>query len=90
MLPAAPILRHGSEGALHIDMEISLPVSILGDLESGYREISTAIKEEEKDVKDKQQYTSVVMKREVERLLQVSNVVASDYGGGENKPNTTS
>ena len=44
-LPADPILRRDTEGALPIDPEISSIFSILGDLESVSTEISTSIQE---------------------------------------------
>ena len=50
---AAPILRRIPEGTLRVDPEISPPVPILGDSDSGSREISTALQEEENADKDK-------------------------------------
>ena len=64
-LPPAPVSQSGPEGALRIDPKINLPVSILGDLESGSREIYMALKEEEED--NSQQCMSIVMTSEVER-----------------------
>ena len=60
----APLSRRGSEGALRIDPEITLPVSILGDSESGSRDRSTAIQVEAK--KNIQQSMSVIMTSELE------------------------
>ena len=60
----------------------------MGDPESGFRELSIDLQEEED--KNNQQYTSVVMEIEVDRRLPSRNVVASDDGGGEDTPTVTS
>ena len=44
-LSPTPLSRRGTEGALHIDPVTTPPVSILGDSESGSREISMALQE---------------------------------------------
>ena len=63
-------------------------VLILGDSESRYREIYTALQEEEKDTN--KQYTSVVMKSEVKRRLTSRNFVASYDGDSEDTATVTS
>ena len=44
--PPDPLSRCGPEGTLRIDPEITLPVSILGDSESGSKKKSTDLQEE--------------------------------------------
>ena len=84
----APLSRHGPEGALRIDLRITLAVSVLGGSESGSSERYTA--PQEKEDENIQQYISVFITSEVEGQLISSNVVASDDVVGEDSPTVTS
>ena len=72
----ATLSQRSLDGALRVDPEITPPVLILGDSDSGSRERSMALQEEEE--KNSQKSTSVVMKSEVEGQLPSRNVVTSD------------
>ena len=73
--PPDPLSRSGPEGNLRIDLEITPPVSFMGDSESKSREKSTALQEEEEY--NNQQSTSIVMTSEYKRLLIPRNAVPS-------------
>ena len=86
ILPTAPIKQRGTEGAVHIDTEISPTVSVLGDSESVSRDIYRDLQDKEKEVQYKEQSTSFVMKSGAQRRLKVINVGASDDGAAKIHP----
>ena len=79
-LPLDKLSRRGTGGALCIDTGITLTAFILSGLESGSRERSTVLQEEENN---NQASTSVIMKSEANILLPSINVVSSDYIGSK-------